>query len=104
MLPMEREDDVVLRVKGMEKILEGIVRELKATQGVVDEFIRDDIENFRHCSKDIINHHVSSARTARRELENVTIGTQKKVRTVAQSNWIYGMTFGVVISLIFQML
>ncbi|MRS14329.1 hypothetical protein GJV06_05440 [Enterobacteriaceae bacterium RIT691] len=104
MLPMEREDDVVLRVKGMEKMLEGIVRELKVNKGVVDEFIRDDIANFRHCSKDIINHHVSSARTARRELENVTIRTQKKVRTAAQSNWIYGMTFGMVISLIFQMM
>lgn len=104
MLPMELEDDVILRVKGMEKMLEGIVRELKANKGVVDEFIRDDIARFRHCSTDVINHHVTSARSARRQLENATIRSQKKVRTAARSNWIYGITFGMVISLIFQML
>lgn len=104
MLPMEMEDDVVLRVKGMEKMLEGIVRELKASKGEVDEFIRDDIARFRHCSKDIISHHVTQTHTARKVLESVTIGNRKRMRMAAQNNWLYGITFGMVISLVFQMM
>ncbi|MFY9995985.1 MAG: hypothetical protein WAK61_13470 [Leclercia sp.] len=104
MQPMKLEDDVVLRVKGMEKLLEGIVRELKANKGEVDEFIRDDIQHFRHCSKDIITHYVSQTRTARNLLENVTISNRKRMRVMAQHNWVYGITFGMAISLVFQMM
>lgn len=104
MLSLEVEEDVVLRVKGMEKMLEGIVRELKASNGVVDEFIRDDIARFRHCSKDIITHHVQASRNVRKRLEDVTIHSQKRVRKSAQSNLFYGVLCGMSFCMLLQLM
>jgi hypothetical protein len=104
MLSLEMEEDVVLRVKGMEIMLEGIVRELKANKGVVDEFIRDDIARFRHCSKDVITHHVQASRNVRKRLEDVTIHSQKRVRKTAQNNLLYGVLCGMSFCMLLQLM